>query len=82
MGFKQRGGSRFWYRDVGWRLFIVAFEPSSWSKGTHCNATVMWLWAPYEPPFWAFHVLKRVSGPRGLFATYDGNEESFETKVS
>ncbi|MFT3665022.1 DUF4304 domain-containing protein [Piscinibacter sp.] len=58
LGFRQKGRSRTWYRDHGWWLAIVEFQPSSWSKGSYLNVACMWLWHPQD--HFAFHVCERL----------------------
>lgn len=81
----QKGRSRFWYDDQEWRAFFVEFQPSSWSKGTYCNAGVMWLWQPREvvgQPHWAFDISERVTIGGSEFASYDDDPAGFEKSVA
>lgn len=84
MGFQQRGRSRFWYDDHGWRAFFVDFQPSSWSKGTYCNVGVMFLWNPREVSpgqHWVFDESQRVT-VGWEFASHDKNSTGFEGSVA
>lgn len=47
-GVKRKGQSRTWLDDNGWWILVVEFQPSGWSKGTHLNVGVNWLWYPKE----------------------------------
>ncbi len=58
LGFTQKGRSRVCLRDLGWRLAVVEFQPSSWSKGSYLNVACMWLWHPQDRL--AFHVCERL----------------------
>jgi len=85
VGFQQKGRSRFWYDDQGWRAFFVDFQPSSWSKGTYCNVGVMWLWEPMEvtpTPHWAFHVSDRVLASGKDFVSFDQDPGGFQQAVA
>jgi hypothetical protein len=79
LGFSQKGRSRLWYADHGWHALVVEFQPSSWSKGTYCNAGAMWLWDP-DPvrTHWVFHVHRRIQTSAGDFASFE-SEGQFET---
>lgn len=44
IGMKRKGQSRVWFKDNGWWLGVVEFQPSSWSKGSYLNVAAMWLW--------------------------------------
>jgi hypothetical protein len=44
MGLVQKGTSRLWYDDQGWKAFVVDFQPSNWSRGTYLNVGCCWLW--------------------------------------
>jgi hypothetical protein len=48
IGVKRKGQSRVWFDDNGWWIFVIEFQPSSWSKGTYLNVGVNWLWHPKE----------------------------------
>lgn len=52
LGVVQEGRSRFWYDDQGWYCVAIEFQPSSWSKGSHLNVGVHWLWHPSDD--WSF----------------------------
>lgn len=43
-GFHRKGRSRLWFADHGWRLTIVEFQPSAWSKGSYLNVAAQFLW--------------------------------------
>jgi hypothetical protein len=58
MGLVQRGRSRVWIDDYGWWLINVAFEPSSWSRGSYLDVGVQWLW--YRFPCLCFELGDRV----------------------
>jgi hypothetical protein len=55
---KRKGQSRVWYKDHGWWLGVVEFQPSSWSKGSYLNVAAMWLWNAKD--YWSFDVGDRV----------------------
>jgi hypothetical protein len=40
----QKGRSRAWIDDRGWRLHIVEFQPSGWSQGSYLNVACTCLW--------------------------------------
>jgi hypothetical protein len=44
LGFQRKGRSRLWFADHGWRLTVIEFQPSAWSKGSYLNVAVQWLW--------------------------------------
>ena len=48
LGIYQKGRSRTWLDDLGWRLTVIEFQPSSWSRGSYLNVGVMWLWKPQD----------------------------------
>jgi Domain of unknown function (DUF4304) len=58
LGCKQKGRSRLWFDDQKWRLTVIEFQPSSWSKGSYLNVGVMWLWNAKE--YWSFDEGYRV----------------------
>lgn len=58
LGLKRKGKSRLWIDDRGLWLFVVEFQPSSWSKGSYLNVAASWLWNPTD--FMTFDVPNRV----------------------
>jgi hypothetical protein len=44
VGMLQKGRSRTWIADHGWRLYVVEFQPSGWSLGSYLNVACTWLW--------------------------------------
>lgn len=44
LGVFQRGQSRLWIDDNGWFLTLVEFQPSGFSKGSHLNVALNFLW--------------------------------------
>lgn len=45
---KRKGKSRIWFKDNGWWLAVVEFQPSDWGKGTYLNVAATWLWHANE----------------------------------
>lgn len=58
IGMKRKGQSRLWFKDNGWWLGVVEFQPSSWSKGSYLNVAAMWLWNAKD--YWSFDEGGRV----------------------
>ena len=58
IGMKRKGQSRVWFKDNGWWLGVVEFQPSSWSKGSYLNVAAMWLWN--AKVYWSFDEGGRV----------------------
>jgi len=48
LGIYQKGVSRTWLDDLGWRLTVIEFQPSAWSRGSYLNVGAMWLWYPTD----------------------------------
>ncbi|AYG58476.1 hypothetical protein [Rhizobium jaguaris] len=46
LGLLRKGRSRTWYKDNGWWISLVEFQPSNWDRGTYLNVGVTWLWNP------------------------------------
>ncbi|WFU06271.1 hypothetical protein QA648_24460 (plasmid) [Rhizobium sp. CB3171] len=44
LGLVRKGKSRLWYKDNGWWISLVEFQPSGWDRGTHLNVGMTWLW--------------------------------------
>lgn len=44
LGISRKGNSRTWYKDNGWWVLLIEFQPSSWDRGTYLNVGVTWLW--------------------------------------
>jgi hypothetical protein len=57
---KRKGQSRVWFKDNGWWLGVVEFQPSSWSRGSYLNVAAMWLWNAKD--YWSFDEGGRVEG--------------------
>jgi hypothetical protein len=51
IGMQRKGQSRVWFKDNGWWLEVVEFQPSSWSKGSYLNVAAMWLWSAKD--YWS-----------------------------
>ena len=82
LGLQQKGRSRFWYDDYGWRAYFVEFQPSSWSKGTYCNVGAMWLWELHNAgPHWVFHTSERIEVDGGEFLSFQNDPSRFEPSV-
>ena len=64
---KRKGQSRLWFRDHGWWLGVVEFQPSSWSKGSYLNVAAMWLWNVKD--YWSFDEGGRVDAFREFKST-------------
>lgn len=58
IGVQRKGQSRVWYKDHGWWLAVVEFQPSAWSKGSYLNVAAMWLWNAKD--YWSFDEGGRV----------------------
>lgn len=58
LGMKRKGQSRVWFKDNGWWLGVVEFQPSSWGKGSYLNVAAMWLWNAKD--YWSFDEGGRV----------------------
>ena len=69
LGFKRKGRSRLWFKDMGWWLVVIEFQPSSWSKGSYLNVAAMWLW--WAKDYWSFDEGGRV----GDFREFKDNEQ-------
>ncbi len=76
LGVRRIGRSRSWLDDRGWWLGIVEFQPSGFSKGSHLNVGVMWLWD--ELPHHAYDVGYRVHD----FEPFEDNEQFRRVAVS
>lgn len=50
LGLTQKGRSRTWVDDQAWRLCLVEFQPSGFSRGTYLNVGCMWLWREKNNP--------------------------------
>lgn len=48
LGLFQIGQSRVWLDDNGWFLIVIEFQPSGWSKGSHLNVGINFLWRKKE----------------------------------
>ena len=44
VGMFQKGRSRLWLGDHGWRMDVVEFQPGRLEKGSYLNVGCMWLW--------------------------------------
>lgn len=62
LGCRQKGRSRTWLDDHGWWVGVVAFQPSSWSKGSYLNVGACWLW--YEKEHYSFDAALSPYGSR------------------
>jgi hypothetical protein len=70
IGMVRKGRSRTWFADRDYMLGIVEFQPSSWSKGTYLNVSLMWLWQPID------HVIFEVEPRRvGQFVSFESSED-------
>ena len=69
LGFKRKGRSRLWFKDMDWWLIVIEFQPSSWSKGSYLNVAAMWLW--WAKDYWSFDEGGRV----GNFREFKENEQ-------
>jgi len=58
IGMKRKGQSRVWFKDNGWWLGVVEFQPSSWRKGSYLNVAAMWLWNAKD--YWSYDEGGRV----------------------
>lgn len=58
IGMQRKGQSRVWFKDHGWWLAVVEFQPSAWSKGSYLNVAAMWLWNAKD--YWSFDEGGRV----------------------
>jgi hypothetical protein len=70
LGMKRKGKSRVWFKDNGWWLSLVEFQPSAWSKGSYLNIACMWLW--HAKDYYSFDECARIGG----FVEYE-DPESF-----
>jgi hypothetical protein len=74
LGIVQKGRSRTWIDDRGWWLGVIEFQPSSWSRGSHLNVGVNWLWN--ERDDLAFDVGARVGLPLvGEYVEYENDAQ-------
>jgi hypothetical protein len=71
LGLVQHGRSRTWLDDHGWWVVTVEFQPSGFSKGSHLNVGVCWLWWPWFHHHLSFDVGHRVEG----FVGYRSEEQ-------
>jgi hypothetical protein len=62
-----------WLDDRGWRLTVVEFQPSSWSRGSYLNVGVHWLWNPK-------HYLGLDYGGRVMDLNGDGQYVEYESE--
>lgn len=70
VGMVRKGRSRTWFADRDYMLGVVEFQPSSWSKGTYLNVSLMWLWQPID------HVIFEVEPRRvGQFVSFEGSHD-------
>ncbi len=58
IGMQRKGQSRVWFKDHGWWLAVVEFQPSAWSRGSYLNVAAMWLWNAKD--YWSFDEGGRV----------------------
>lgn len=72
LGLVQKGRSRTWLDDRSWRLTVVEFQPSSWSRGSYLNVGVHWLWNPK-------HYLSLDYGNRVMDLDGDGQYVEYES---
>lgn len=79
LGVFQKGQSRCWLDDNGWFITQVEFQPSGWSKGSHLNALVSFLWEKSEglDESLSFDVGYREK----KFVKFDGDEDVFYQKM-
>lgn len=75
MGLIQRGKSRVWIDDNGWFFTVVEFQPSGFTKGSHLNVAVNFLW--HESEHLAYHFYYGTSPRENNFASYGGDEDDF-----
>lgn len=64
IGMQQKGQSRLWFKDHGWWVAVVEFQPSNWNRGSYLNVAAMWLWTAKD--YWSFD----YHGRRGRFNTF------------
>ena len=73
MGLFQKGKSRVWIDDNDWFFTVVEFQPSGFTKGSHLNVAVDFLWHKTDHLAYHFHYgnsprvnnfssLKRING--------------------
>lgn len=69
LGCMRMGKSRTWISDQGYWLIVIAFQPSSWEKGTYLQVGAMWLWRARKGL--AFNVGHRIAD----FLSFDSAEQ-------
>ena len=78
LGLFKKGQSRVWIDDNFWFLIIVEFQPSGYSKGSHLNVAIHFLWD--EDENLGFHYPKMSRG--NSFVEYNGDDRDFFEKMS
>ena len=69
IGMQQKGQSRLWFKDHGWWVAVVEFQPSNWSRGSYLNVAAMWLWNAKD--YWSFD----YGGRNGGFTAFQSEEQ-------
>ena len=78
LGVIQKGSSGLYLDDNGCYLTMVEFQPSGWSKGTHLNVGIHFLWKMQE--YLSFDAYIGRSSRVGSFVQYLSDEQ-FEAKA-
>ena len=84
IGMHSTGAGRDWYRDDGWYLSVVEFQPITWFQGSVLNVAASYLWTPpvgeLGPGDGFDHGGRVHGGPKGyeLRLEYDGDDAAFQ----
>lgn len=75
MGLFQKGKSRVWIDDNDWFFTVVEFQPSGFTKGSHLNVAVDFLW--HKTDHLAYHFHYGDSPRANNFVSYSGNDDAY-----
>lgn len=78
LGVIRNGRSRLYLDDNGYYLTMVEFQPSGWSRGTHLNVGIHFLWKGHE--YLSFDAYTGKSSRVSGFVQYR-NDEQFEAET-
>lgn len=78
-GLFRKGTSRVWLDDNGYFMVQVEFQPSGWSKGSHLNVGIGFLWEKCRElnDLLSFDFGYRVKG----FVPYREEDDGFEVEM-
>lgn len=78
LGVFQKGTSRVYLDDNGYYLTMVEFQPSVWSRGSHLNVGIHFLWNTYD--YFSYDAYSGISSRLQNFVEYQDNKQ-FEREM-